>query len=36
VHDRIRAKADGAETSNGALKAMLAGLRQRVGTPGTP
>jgi hypothetical protein len=36
VHDRIRAKTDGAETSNGALKAMLAGLRQRVGTPGTP
>jgi hypothetical protein len=36
VHDRIRAQADRAETPNGALKAMLAGLRQRVGTPGTP
>jgi hypothetical protein len=35
VHDRIRAQADGAETPNGALKAMVAGLRQRVGTPGT-
>ncbi len=33
VHDRIRAQADGAETPNGALKAMLAGLRRRVGSP---
>jgi hypothetical protein len=35
VHDRIRAQADRGETPDGALKAMLAGLRQRVGTPGT-
>jgi hypothetical protein len=36
VHDRIRAQADRAETPDGALKAMVAGLRQRVGTPGRP
>jgi len=34
VHDRIRAQADRRPTSNGALRAMIAGLRQRVGSPG--
>jgi hypothetical protein len=34
VHDRIRAQADREPTSNGALRAMIAGLRQRVGSPG--
>ena len=35
VHDRVRAQRDRGETPNGALRAMLAGLRQRIGTPGT-
>ena len=35
VHDRIRAQRDRGETPNGALRAMLAGLRQRIGSPGT-
>ena len=34
VHDRIRAQRDRGETPNGALRAMLAGLRQRIGSPG--
>ncbi len=34
VHDRVRAQADREPTSNGALRAMIAGLRQRVGSPG--
>ena len=34
VHDRIRAQADRRPASNGALRAMIAGLRQRVGSPG--
>lgn len=35
VHDRIRAQRDRRETPNGALRAMLAGLKQRIGSPGT-
>jgi hypothetical protein len=35
VHDRIRAQRDRAVTPNGALRAMLAGLKQRIGSPGT-
>jgi hypothetical protein len=35
VHDRIRAQRDRGETPNGALRAMLAGLRQRIGSPGS-
>jgi hypothetical protein len=35
VHDRIRAQRDRGAESNGALRAMIAGLRQRVGSPGT-
>jgi hypothetical protein len=35
VHDRIRAQRDQRATPNGALRAMLAGLRQRIGTPGS-
>ena len=35
VHDRIRAQRDRGETPNGALRAMLAGLRPRIGSPGT-
>jgi hypothetical protein len=35
VHDRIRAQRDRGEVPNGALRAMLAGLRQRIGSPGT-
>ena len=35
VHDRIRAHRDRREVPDGALKAMLAGLRQRIGSPGT-
>jgi hypothetical protein len=35
VHDRIRAQRDRREAPDGALKAMLAGLRQRIGTPRT-
>ena len=34
VHDRIRAQGDRKPASNGALRAMIAGLRQRVGSPG--
>jgi hypothetical protein len=34
VHDRIRAQRDRGGASNGALRAMIAGLRQRIGTPG--
>jgi hypothetical protein len=34
VHDRIRAQRDGGRASNGALRAMLAGLKQRIGSPG--
>jgi hypothetical protein len=34
VHDRIRAQRD-REAGNGALRAMIAGLKQRIGTPGT-
>jgi hypothetical protein len=33
VHDRIRAQRDHGKASNGALRAMLAGLRQRIGSP---
>jgi hypothetical protein len=33
VHDRIRAQRDGGKASNGALRAMLAGLKQRIGSP---
>jgi hypothetical protein len=36
VHDRIRAHRNRREAPDGALKAMLAGLRQRIGSPGTP
>jgi hypothetical protein len=35
VHDRIRAEHDRDASDNGALRAMIAGLKQRVGTPGT-
>jgi hypothetical protein len=35
VHDRIRANRDRREAPDGALKAMLAGLRQRIGSPST-
>ena len=35
VHDRIRAHRDRREVPDGALRAMLAGLRQRIGSPGT-
>src|SRR6202008_2961182 len=34
VHDRIRANRDRREAPDSALKAMLAGLRQRIGSPG--
>jgi hypothetical protein len=34
VHDRIRANRDRREVPDSALRAMLAGLRQRIGTPG--
>jgi len=34
VHDRIRAYRDRREAPDSALKAMLAGLRQRIGSPG--
>jgi hypothetical protein len=34
VHDRIRAYRDRRESPDSALKAMLAGLRQRIGSPG--
>jgi hypothetical protein len=33
VHDRIRANRDRREVPDSALKAMLAGLRQRIGSP---
>jgi hypothetical protein len=36
VHDRIRAQSDGSNAPSRALRAMLAGLRQRIGTPGAP
>jgi len=35
VHDRIRAHRDLHEVPDGALRAMLAALRQRIGSPGT-
>jgi len=34
VHDRIRAYRDRREAPDSALRAMLAGLRQRIGSPG--
>ncbi|HLH90059.1 MAG TPA: putative zinc-binding peptidase [Xanthobacteraceae bacterium] len=34
VHDRIRAQRSGGE-GDGALRAMIAGLKQRIGSPGT-
>jgi hypothetical protein len=35
VHDRIRAQRDRDANGNGALRAMIAGLKQRIGSPGT-
>ncbi len=35
VHDRIRARRDRDANGNGALRAMIAGLKQRIGSPGT-
>jgi len=34
VHDRIRAQRERVTNPSGALRAMVAGLRQRVGSPG--
>ena len=33
VHDRIRAQRERVANPNGALRAMIAGLRQRIGSP---